>query len=180
MRHQTANMITILLLAAPLAVSAQTDATASDTNGIDVERAVMLEVESQRWVTNFVDVKKAARLMREAASLRPTADPAGVHDLITAGHLYYYARDFRRAREAMVDAAERASGMGDLVRAADSWINAAHLSARLKDVPAARTYHERARTLAASPLLSATQVSRIHARLDPTSAAVVAARESSR
>lgn len=173
MRHHTAGMLTVLLLFAPVALNAQ--APASETvSERDIPRAEALEIDAQRWMMNFVDAKKAAGLLRQAASLRPAEDPTGIQDLITAGHLYYYVRDFDRSRDAMADAGDRAWRAGDLMQAANSWINAAHLSVRLNDAEGARSFSERARLVSTSPLLSAVQVSHIQARLDPNPPVVAA------
>lgn len=168
-------MLMALLL--PSAVSAQ---RSRPEPTVDIAKAEALETEARGFTQDLRDLGKAAKLLREAADYRPPEDPIAVSDLATSARLSFYRQDFDDARRTMVGAAERALGIGDVDRAANLFLDAAHLSVELNDGAAARAHMERARLLSHSPHLTATQHARLASRLGPAPAIVADNRETGR
>ncbi len=95
-----------------------------------------------------------ADLYAQAAQVRTADDPRGVDDLVLAAAGYRWAGKRTPARATYVAAAERALGLGDVVRAADAFLCAAVIANEQKDLPAAWELKARAERLAQSPLLT--------------------------
>lgn len=176
MSKRTAMFTMVLSALTLLAGPASPQPIVQDTPVIDIERAVRLEREANDLLVNLRDLGGAARRLRKAASLRPASDPIALTDLSTSARVSYYRKDLSQARSTMREAAERALAMGDVMQAADFFVDIAHLSVALKDGLAAKSALERARLLSASPLLSAVQQARLAARISPAPT-VVAGRE---
>jgi hypothetical protein len=162
------NRITLALaltvaFAAPL--SAQTGRRPADSTAVDVERARRLEGEASALTSDLRSFGKAARLLREAASLRPLADPMAIANLARAGRLQFYRKDLRGAYASLVEGAERAFRTGDVLNAAHAYLDAAIVAIERKDGPSALRDIERARLLSYSPYLSRVEHARLAARL---------------
>ncbi len=148
------------------------------TNGdrvIDTKRAAQLEIEADRLAQDMKTFKKAAKRYLEAASLRPDGDAQAVQDVITAARLYFYRGSYEKSYRLMVDGAERASAMGDVVTAVHAFVDAAHIAIRLENGVQVLDNLERGRLLARSPLLRAADRAQLTARLG-TPTAVAAGR----
>lgn len=119
------------------------------------------------------DLVRAAKLYREAANDRAIPDDQAVQDLRAAGMLFATAGKLGAAQSAMEKAGERALGAGMLGDAADAFANAALVAAMTHSPNAAQLAH-RANWWAAQDGVSETMRASIHARLDPTVAALAA------
>lgn len=127
-------------------------------------RADALDADAARIETSdWGQLKKAARLRTSAAKLRTAEDPKAATSLASAARNRFYSGDKLAARALMVESAERALSIGDVVTAISSFTEAAYIAADLAEVNNVRTYAERARLLANSPMLSEDQ--RYHLRL---------------
>jgi hypothetical protein len=130
--------------------------------------AEALTVEQGDWS----QLKKAARLREEAASLRTADDPAGTVSLYWAARDRYYSGDAKAARALMEQAADRALAMGDVLNAVTAYTEAAYICADIKDGDRMRTLATKARLLANSPLLTADQRYQLRNRLAKSDAPV--------
>ena len=109
--------------------------------------------------------RKAGRLRKEAASLRTNDDPKLTRSLYWAARDYYYTGDESNARTLMVQSAERALAIGDVVQAATAYTEAAYISAELRDYVNAREYATKAKLLAHSLLLTESQREQLRTNL---------------
>jgi len=136
-------------------------------------KAEKLDAEALSYEENdWQQLKKAARLRELAADLRAAEDPAGVVSLYWAARDRYYSGDPRAARTLMVQTAERALAMGDVLNAATAFTEAAYISADIKDGVRMRALAEKARLLSASPMLSEDQRYQLRTRLAKSDAPV--------
>ena len=108
---------------------------------------------------------EAARLHIAAAQLRTPSDPEGVHDLALAAHMYSYAKRPLEAKRTMERAAERALAMGDVLRAAQAYVDATFMADIQQNRVEVTRLGRRALLLAGSPLLDSQQQSAITRRL---------------
>ena len=143
-------------------ISAQSIASTADPTRADQlhARAVSMFAEPDRH-------HSAADLLQRAASLRDASDAAAVNELMTAGKLYAYTGDNRKARGALEEAARRALALGSIVDAANALVDAAFVAVRQGDGGAARTLVGRAELLARSPQLTSAQRVAILGRINP-------------
>ena len=100
-----------------------------------------------------------------AAELRPAGDPAAVRDLIQAARYSFYSGKRDRALRDFTMAAETALRFGDIVAAAESFLDAAWVAMQVHDGTAALRYADRARELSASPLVRESDRARLMSRL---------------
>lgn len=127
-------------------------------DALDLEAAGYEQNDMSKW-------RKAARLRTNAAALRPAEDPKAIFSLYRAAHDRYYTGDAAGSRKLMAQSAERALAIGDVVRAATAFTEAAYIASGLRDYPRAREYARRSRLLALSPMLSEAQRSQLQANL---------------
>jgi hypothetical protein len=109
--------------------------------------------------------REAARLHRKAAELRGVGDSLAVRCLFEAGYLFYGTMDLEESRAALLLGADRAAEIGDVVRAARGYLDAASVSRELNDGATQRTLMTKARLLARSPLITDEQRAEILRRL---------------
>src|SRR5690349_10227359 len=129
-------------------------------------RAAELDRKAESFETeNWGKIRTAAKLREEAASLRDDADVLKSASLYWAARDHYYAENTSKARDLMVDAAQHAMEVGDVIRAASAYTDAAFISADLKDVASTKLYATKARMLANSPMLSQVQKDDVLSRL---------------
>ncbi|HEU4565003.1 MAG TPA: hypothetical protein VFS05_10160 [Gemmatimonadaceae bacterium] len=114
------------------------------------QQAEALRSHPRRWY-------EAARLYVRAAGLRGGSDPRATKDLQQAAHLYFALNELDSASTAMRRAGDAAMARGDVVLAADAYLNAAWVAGRDGDAPAMHDFLDRARALASSPLLTSDQ-----------------------
>jgi len=112
--------------------------------------------------------------LHEAAARELTRNDAGqFFGFNRAALLYLYAGETGRSRRAMERAASVAEATGDVLTAANSWVDAAFIAVAEGFPGKRRQFVTRARGLAESDLLSADESASILARIDgaPVSAA---------
>ena len=140
-------------MAATLVAASATAASAQTSANVEVGEIEALEMRAQEHLQEVGDWGRAASLFRRVAELRPSSDPAAVQDLIQAGRLSYYRGDNGDAVRDFEAAGQRALALGDVIVAANAFVDAAWIadangrSARALDLVG------RARLLANSPLL---------------------------
>ena len=122
------------------------------------EQAIALHAQPARAVD-------AARLHKQSAYLRNRNDPEAVQSLAMAAHLFGYAKRPIEARRTMEEAADRALAMGDVVRAAQAYVEASFFADKQKNRQEAERLGRKALLLAGSPLLAAEQRSAIMKRI---------------
>ena len=107
--------------------------------------------------SDFGRLKQAARIREIAARLRAPEDPKGAVSLYWAARDKYYSGDKVAARDLMVQSADRAVAIGDVLTAVTSFTEAAYIAADLRDGQSTREYAGRAKLLSNSPMLSEAQ-----------------------
>lgn len=122
------------------------------------EQAVALHAQPARAV-------EAARLHKQSAYLRNRNDPEAVQSLAMAAHLFGYAKRPLEARKTMEEAAERALAMGDVVRAAQAYVEASFFADKQKNRVETERLGRKALLLAGSPLLAGDQRDAIMKRI---------------
>lgn len=153
-----------LTLMGPAGVSAQTALpTASGAAWELQQRATALEADRQRWA-------EAARLHERAAELTARQDPSSYRSLVQAARLRYYTWRKQSAGVLFAKAGELALEWGDVISAAHALLDAAVISTEMRDDHRAHQLVQRARQLAASPLLSAQERASMLARIEPSAA----------
>jgi hypothetical protein len=130
------------------------------------EKADKLDLQARAFEENdWSRLKKAAGMREEAAELRAADDPAATVSLYWAARDHYYSGNPKAARVLMVQAAERALSIGDVLNAATAFTEAAYISADLKDGDGMRALAGKARLLANSPMLNDDQRYQLRTRL---------------
>ncbi len=147
-------------------VAAQTELAMAARVGGPIEKAVELEQKAQALYNQPDRYADAARLHVRAAELRPVGDPMHIRDLAMAGRLFFYAGKKAEALDAMESGATAALSAGDILSAANAFVDASHLAAAVGRMQDAARLSERAKLLTNSPLLSAADRSYITRRLD--------------
>jgi hypothetical protein len=130
-----------------------------------VEKAVELERKAEEMYTQPGRYAQAARLHVRAAGLRSVTDPMHIRNLEMAARLFYYAGLKEEALTTMETAATDALASGDVVSAANDYVDASHLASETGRPDEAKRLSERARLLTASPLLTKSDRERINGRL---------------
>ena len=165
-RHLMAAATAVLVFAAvPALAGAQASLQPINVKE-PVLRADQLDREAEGYErTDMAKWRTAARLRQEAAALREGDDPKAVMSLYWAARDRYYTGDERGGRELMVQSAERALAIGDVVHAATAYTEAAYIASEIRDPQCAREYATKARLLALSPMLTDAQREQIRANL---------------
>jgi len=131
--------------------------------------AMALYETPARWVE--------AGELHEAAAKELTKNDAGqFFGFHRAALLYVYAGETGRSRRAMEKAASVAEATGDVLTAANSWVDAAFIAVAEGFAGKRRAFEAKARSLAGSALLSADERAAILARIDGAPASAAAAR----
>jgi hypothetical protein len=166
-RHLLSTATALLALAAALPTAARAQTSLQPIKVTEPAlRADKLDREAEEYeLTDMAKWRVAARLRREAAALRTADDPKGPLSLYWAARDHYYTGDERGSRELMVQSAERALAIGDVVHAATAYTEAAYIASEIRDVLSAREYATKARLLALSPMLTDAQREQIRANL---------------
>ena len=142
--------------AAPVAASAQQKLPPVRVTA-SLEYADGLALKAESLATMLTHFKQAADLFEQSAEARTQADPRAVSCLRSAATLRYNTGNKRRSLGLMEKAGDRAMRLGDVVTAANSYIDAAVIAAELRQGDRARELSERAVLLTKSPLLSEEQ-----------------------
>jgi hypothetical protein len=109
--------------------------------------------------------REAAFLQERAASLRGAGDTQAFEDLRMAAHIYRAAGDLGRARSAMERAGAHAAARGDVVNAANSYVDAGLLALEQKRDDKVKGLALKAELLANSPMLDELQRATIMNRI---------------
>jgi hypothetical protein len=133
--------------------------------GQSTTEATRLEADALSLSESPSDLGKAADLFRQAAGHRPAGDPIAVKDLIQAARFSFYSGKRDRALRDFAAAAESALRIGDIVAAAESFLDAAWVAQQVSDGSLTLRYVGRARELTASPLLTEGDRARLLNRL---------------
>jgi hypothetical protein len=148
----------------PMRAESQTSVKSSQPIG-RLARAVELQERAIALHAQPTRAAEAARLHKWSASLRDADDPEAVRSLAMAAHLFGYANRPFDARVTMEEAAERALAMGDVVKAAQSYVEATFFAQKQKKQSEIERLGRKALLLAASPLLAAEQRTAIMQRI---------------
>lgn len=110
---------------------------------------------------------QAAHLLRQECELRSPEDPLTFRCLSMSARLFYYAGELLDARRMMEKAAKNALQRGDVMAAAQSYLEAASIARKQKsgDSKVAELV-QRARNLSFSPLLTENQRGWILAKIE--------------
>lgn len=158
----------LALLAATPAAQAQVIKHSIRTDDGPQRRAEALHARATQLFEFPLRYRDAARLLREAASLRAPDDPVAVDELLLAGRLWHYTRDWSAARRAFDEAATRSLGNGEITRAAHAYVDAAFNATAHQAWEEAKQLVARVERLAASPHLQVSERDGIYDRLQPT------------
>ena len=146
----------LAVAAAPVAASAQQKLPPVRVTA-SVEYADNLMLRAESLSTKLSHFKQAAELFERSAEARTDADPRAVTCLRSAATLRYNSGNKRKGLGLMEKAGDRAIRLGDVVTAANAYIDAAVIASELRQGERARELGERAVLLAKSPLLTAEQ-----------------------
>jgi hypothetical protein len=124
-----------------------------------------LEREAEKLFETPKKYGQAVKLFVRAADMRDPGDPVRVSNLVMASRLSFYAGKNTRATQLMQRAADEALAAGDVVRAANAYIDASHLALEDGNVELIPELVKKAQLLTASPLIAATDRKAILARL---------------
>lgn len=165
-RKMMSTAFVVLVLATSGApAAAQTQLAMSTRSSGPIEKAEELERQAEALYTQPDRYADAARLHMRAVELRPVGDPERIRGLAMAGRLFFYAGKVEDALGAMEQGATAALSAGDVLNAANAFVDASHLAGQLGRVQDAERLNERARLLTNSPLLSETDRRHIAGRL---------------
>ena len=180
--HTTARQLLSIggtLLAAAAAIPAV--ATAQEgtlqpvhVTAVGVSRADRLRMEADALPARTDQFAKAARLYQRSAEARAPGDTATPTCLRTAAYLFYYSGDSRAGADLMEKAAQKSVEHGDVVHAANAYIDAAFIAAEIRQSDRALEFGRRAELLATSPLLSDSQRDALRGRMAGWSQVAVA------
>jgi tetratricopeptide (TPR) repeat protein len=132
---------------------------------IAISRADQLEKQAAALHDDMTRYVEAARLYKQAASLRSETDPRAVDVLMLAAHLFHYANKMSDARKTMDQAAQRALAGGDVWRASVANLEAALFAYKQGNWAQTERLGRKALQLAQSPLLTEEQRASIVNRL---------------
>jgi tetratricopeptide (TPR) repeat protein len=153
-----------VLLGAATAANAQTNG--SNGNTINIPRAEALEAQAVAlYPAASLDYGKVARLYDQAARLRPDDDPARVYDLRVSAIMYQRAHKLSASLRNLTLAAETALQYGDVVMAANTFVDAAWVAREQQDIEAAIRLFQKAECLSRSPLMSLADARALRSRL---------------
>jgi len=141
------------------------------------EYADKLAFKAESLSMNISHFKRAAELFEQSAGARGPGDSRAVTCLRSAAALRYHSGDRAKGLGLMEKAGDRAIRLGDVVIAANAYIDAALIANELRQGARALDLSQRAALLAKSPLLDETQRSALLDRMSGwTAVAQVASR----
>ena len=155
----------VWFVATTAATTSATPANAATARDQGASKAEALEREANALFSESSRVEEAARLFERAAELRDASDPMHFKDLEKAARLRHYLEDCRKAQKLMERSANAALDMGYLVEAARNFTDAAFFAVHASRRADADRLFERARVIAGSPLLDASQRAALTSRL---------------
>lgn len=128
-------------------------------------RAEKLLAEAAALPTMTNQFRKAARLYEESATVRTVGDSLTPFCLRTAAYYRYYSGDTRESATLMERAAKHSVALGDVVGAANAYIDAALIAGEFQDVARSKKLSDRAEQLMTSPQLDEAQRSLLRGRI---------------
>lgn len=117
-----------------------------------VEKAQALEVAAKEAAEVRAAFREASRMYRQAAEIRGD-QPEAAHSLMMAGALAYYVGSKGQAITDLTQAGELALAWGDVVTAAQAFLDASWVAAKEGRERDALELGRRAERLSASPLI---------------------------
>ncbi len=172
MTHTTSKFAFLATAATLLAVSTQAQIQAQDAFAaldVAVRPAAAEEMESLAYdlVVGGRGWDQAAGLYRRAAAMRGIGDPIRADNLRISGYIEFYRRRPHAAVTSLTEAGEAFLALGDVERAAESFIDGAWVAVQSGMSIPALELSERARLLSRSPLLDAEERFALARRLGP-------------
>jgi hypothetical protein len=125
-----------------------------------------LEAQAQELFEVPKKYGEAVKLYVRAANMREAGDPVRVTDLVMASRLAYYAGKEERSAALMERAADEAHAAGDVVRAANAYIDASFLAREAGWELKVPELVKKAQLLTASPLIARSDREAILARIE--------------
>jgi hypothetical protein len=168
-------IIAVGIAAATISTPSQGQVRAKSSEPVSrVARAIELQEQAVALHAQPARAVEAARLHKASAALRNANDPEAVQSLAMAAHLFGYAKRPIEARRTMEEAADRALAMGDVVRAAQAYVEASFFADKQKNRVETQRLGRKALLLAGSPLLPVDQRNAIMKRIrsNPTLASL--------
>ena len=164
----------VALAAAPSVARAQQTLDPVHVSAAPVARADRLEAEAAALPSELAQFPKAARLYEEAAAARPFGETRTAQSLRTAAFYRYHSGNSAASVRLLERAAENALAAGDVVAAANSYIDAALVADEMRATDRSVDLAQRAERLSRSPLLDATQRGALRTRIaNPTAVALL-------
>ena len=139
-------------------------AGAQTTAEVTVPEVEAIEADAHASLDDLSAWKRAARLFRHAADLRPEGDPGATENLIYAARLSYYEGNELQAVRDFEAAGRRALAIGDVVVAANSFADAAWIAQQRGSGERALALLSRAELLSRSPLIPEDERTHLRAR----------------
>lgn len=139
-------------------------ARAQTTAEVTVPEVEAIEADAHASLDDLSAWKRAARLFRRAADLRPEGDPGATENLIYAARLSYYEGNERQAVRDFEAAGRRALAIGDVVVAANAFTDAAWIAQQRGSGERALALLSRAELLSRSPLIPEDERTHLRAR----------------
>ncbi len=133
--------------------------------GDEAEEIARLESRAEELLHSTRNYGRVASLFHQAADLRAPADAKGVHDLMMAARLSYYAGRETDAVRYFRNAGERAIAMGDVITAASAFLDGAWVAGKRGRGVQATALLDRARLLSYSPLIESADKALLQSRI---------------
>jgi hypothetical protein len=154
-----------LVLALGLPVIARGQQPLEPVRVVTDPRADELHDRAVALYGNVSKFRQAARLHVMSAEFRAPEDPRAATCLRDAALLTYYSKRREEAGELMERAADRAAARGDVVTAANAYVDAAMIAEELKRPDRHFELGRKGEILMSSPLLSEEQRAALRARI---------------
>jgi hypothetical protein len=134
-------------------------------NARPIDRAAALRAQAEDLYSQPRQWNRAAGLLERSAEIGGATDAHGYMSLVLAGRLRAAIGDYAGARSNLEKAAAHALARGQVLDAANAYIDAAYAAAATRQPKDARALLDSAALLAESSLLSAEQSSQINRRI---------------
>lgn len=125
-----------------------------------------LERQAAELYSSPKNFRRAADLLLRAAEMREVTDPMKVKNQSLAARLFYYAGDKPRGLSVLEGAADHALMTGDVLVAAELYLDASYVAQELEQGDKMRELAEKTRLLMSSPLVDARERDRVLARIN--------------
>lgn len=142
-----------MLLVTPMAVKASQAPTGGPSDRVDTNPAE-LEAAARQLFASPTRYGEAVRLFVQAANEREIGDPLRVKNLAMASRLAYYRGETDNALHLMQRSANEALSTGDVLAAANRYMDSAFLAQELGQTGVVTEMMKKAERLSYSPLLA--------------------------